>query len=101
MATEVVGPDGRYEKVRGRLAMHGRGLGSDGPLVTGTGRGDATLAQRFAEGWAFVFKPSLSVEAHRRRYSANWGDTVVMEKDHARRLGSRQPGLAIAGGRAP
>ncbi len=101
IASEIVPPGGEYENVRGRLAMHGRGLGSDGPLVTGTGRGDATLAQRFAEGWAFVFKPSLSVEARGRRYSANWGDTVVMEKDRARRLGSRQPGLAIAGGRAP
>ncbi len=98
IASEVVPAGGEYDNVRGRLAMHGRGLGSDGPLVTGTGRGDATMAQRFAAGWAFVFKPSLSVEARGRRYGANWGDTVVMENDRARRLGSRQPGLAIAGG---
>jgi Xaa-Pro dipeptidase len=97
IASEVVPAGGQYDKVRGRLAMHGRGLGSDGPLVTGTGRGDETMAQTLTEGWAFVFKPSLSVEAMGRRYNANWGDTVVMESGGARRLGTRSPGLAIAG----
>ena len=77
--------------------MHGRGLGSDGPLVTGTGRAATTMAQTFAEGWAFVFKPSISVQAYGRRYSVSWGDTVVMDASRARRLGMRTPGLAIAG----
>jgi Xaa-Pro dipeptidase len=95
VASEVVPAGGQYDKIRGRLAMHGRGLGSDGPLVTGTGRGDETMRQVFTEGWTFVFKPSLSVDASGRRYSANWGDTVVMESAGARRLGSRPPGLVI------
>ena len=97
IATEVVPSGGDYDKVRGQLAMHGRGLGSDGPLVTGTGRAATTMAQTFAEGWAFVFKPSISVQAYGRRYSVSWGDTVVMDASRARRLGMRTPGLAIAG----
>ena len=97
IAEEVVPAGGPFEKARGRLAMHGRGLGSDGPLVTGTGRSPATMAQVFAAGWAFVFKPSLSVEVNKRSYGATWGDTVVMEEGGARRLGSRTPGLMIAG----
>ncbi|MPZ14144.1 MAG: M24 family metallopeptidase [Chloroflexi bacterium] len=98
-AIDVVPSGGRFEDVRGRLAMHGRGLGSDAPLVTGTGRSPRTMAEVFQSGWAFVFKPSLSVRTESRAYSAIWGDTVVMTDRGARRLGTRQPGLAVAGAR--
>lgn len=96
-AAAILPVGSRYAKPSGRLAMHGRGLGSDAPLVTGSGRGEATMAQVFAPGWAFVFKPNLQVDAANRRYSAGWGDTVVMTEQGPRRLGSRPPGLIITG----
>ena len=44
---------------------------------------------------AFVFKPSVQVEAANRRYVATWGDTVVMTERGPQRLGTRPPGLII------
>ena len=93
---EVLPPGSRYTNAAGNLAMHGRGLGSDGPLVTG-GREQTDYDAVFAPGWAFVFKPSISLEAGGLRYNGSWGDTVVMTEQGPKRLGTRQPGLAIAG----
>ncbi len=93
---EVLPPGSRYTNPAANLAMHGRGLGSDGPLVTG-GREQTDYDAVFSPGWAFVFKPSISLEAGGRQYSGSWGDTVVMTEQGPKRLGTRQPGLAIAG----
>jgi Xaa-Pro aminopeptidase len=95
-ATEALPPGSKYQNPTGQLAMHGRGLGSDGPLVTG-GREQTQYDAVFQPGWAFVFKPSIRFEANGRRYSGSWGDTVVMTEQGARRLGKRPPGLMIAG----
>ena len=86
----------RFRNIGGQLMMHGRGLGSDGPLVTGHAD-EATLNQVLASGWVFIFKPSLSFDADGRHYTGAWGDTVVLSVDGPRRLGSRQPGLVFTG----
>ncbi len=86
----------RYRDIRGQLLMHGRGLGSDGPLVTGHAD-ETTFNQVLASGWVFIFKPTLSFDADGRRYSGGWGDTVVLSVDGPRRLGSRPPGLVFTG----
>lgn len=96
-AAELLPEGSRYAKLSGELAMHGRGLGSDAPLVTGTGRSEATMAQVLAPGWAFVFKPGIRFEADGRPYGGSWGDTVVITEGGPRRLGTRPPGLVIAG----
>jgi len=94
---EVLPSGSKYQKASGSLTMHGRGLGSDGPLVTGSERSDATMAQVLTPGWAFVFKPGIRFEASGRRYSGSWGDTVVLTEQGPKRLGKRPVGLAIAG----
>jgi Xaa-Pro aminopeptidase len=96
LAAEMLPAGSKYSNSRGQLAMHGRGLGSDGPLVTG-GREQTDYDAQFTPGWAFVYKPSLSIEANGRRYSAGWGDTVVMTDQGPKRLGKREPGLIITG----
>lgn len=96
-ATEILPAGSKYQKPTGHLTMHGRGLGSDGPLVTTGGRDDPTMQQVLAPGWAFVFKPGISFEANGRRYSGSWGDTVVLTDQGPKRLGKRPPGLVIAG----
>jgi hypothetical protein len=93
---EILPAGSRYSNPAGHLAMHGRGLGSDGPLVTG-GREQTDYNAVFSPGWAFVFKPSIAFDAGGRRYSGSWGDTVVMGEREPRRLGTRRPGLVTAG----
>lgn len=92
---EILPPGSKYENPKGGFTMHGRGLGSDGPLVTGGEQADWDA--RFTPGWCFVFKPGLSVEREGRRYSASWGDTIAITEQGPRRLGKRAPGLVITG----
>ena len=96
LTAKVVPPGSTYKNPKGQLAMHGRGLGSDGPLIVG-GREQADFDAMFTPGWAFVFKGDFSVEANGRRYHASWGDTVVMTEKGAKRLGARPPGLIVCG----
>jgi hypothetical protein len=96
-AAKILPTGSVYQKPSGQLTMHGRGMGSDGPLVTGSERSEATFAQVLTPGWAFVFKPNVRFEANGRRYSGSWGDTVVLTDQGPRRLGKRPVGLAIAG----
>jgi Xaa-Pro aminopeptidase len=99
-AAELLPPASRYSNLDGQLTMHGRGLGSDGPLVTGSEREAKTMAQVLTPGWAFVFKPGIRFEANGRRYSGSWGDTVVLTEQGPRRLGKRPPGLIVTGASA-
>src|SRR5581483_5721796 len=67
----------------GMLMMHGRGLGSDAPLITGHARG-RDLERTIEPGWCFVFKPTVKLG----KLNICWGDTVAITKTGARRLGS-------------
>ena len=95
-AAEILPAGSTYRNPGGQLAMHGRGLGSDGPLVTG-GREQTQYDAVFTPGWAFVFKPGIRFEAGGRRYSGSWGDTVVVTEQGSKRLGKRPVGLMITG----
>jgi len=96
LASKMLPAGSAYGEPRGQFAMHGRGLGSDGPLVTG-GREQTNYEAVFTPGWAFVFKGTFSIEHGGRRYTASWGDTVVMTQQGPKRLGTRKPGLIVAG----
>jgi Xaa-Pro aminopeptidase len=78
------------------MLLHGRGIGEDRPQVTGEVAGDtysrATYTQHLdlplVEGNVFVLKPGAM--PGNAPDSIRCGDTVVIEKNGARRLGKRQ-----------
>lgn len=78
----------------GVLVMHGRGAGDDGPIVTGSARDPEQLAVAMRERMVFILKP----QAHSAddRYNITWGDTVVVTQNGARRLGTREHGIAFS-----
>jgi hypothetical protein len=86
----------RYQNMNGQFLMHGRGLGSDGPLVTGYAD-EATLDMVFTKGWAFIFKRTLSFEVDGKTDNGSLGDTMIMTEKGVKRLGIRPPGLVITG----
>ena len=78
------------------MLLHGRGIGEDRPQVTGEVEGEtytsATYTQHLdlplVEGNVFVLKPGAM--PGNAADSIRCGDTVVIEKQGARRLGKRQ-----------
>jgi len=79
----VVGMNGRGEA---GLTMHGYGTGDEGPLVTGS-RAPELMALEMKEGACMLIKPSCKVDG--KPGFGNWGDTVVIRKNGAERLGTR------------
>jgi hypothetical protein len=80
---------------RGRLNMHGRGQGDDGPLITpGQVRPDQ-LARQLRENMAFIFKPAVITADE--KYESVWGDTIIITPKGGRRLGSRPHGHLVSG----
>jgi Xaa-Pro dipeptidase len=78
------------------MLLHGRGIGEDRPQITGEVDGDIYRSQTYTmhldlpmvEGNVFVLKPgAMPGDAPD---SIRCGDTVVIEKTGARRLGKRQ-----------
>jgi Xaa-Pro aminopeptidase len=80
----------------GKLTMHGRGQGDDGPIITGHAREPHQLAVELKENMAFIFKPSAET-ATGPKAICTWGDTVVVGGNGGRRLGKRPHDLAVAG----
>ncbi len=78
------------------MLLHGRGIGEDRPQITGEVEGDmytsATYTQHLdlplVEGNVFVLKPGAMPGS--APDSIRCGDTVVIEKNGARRLGKRK-----------
>ena len=81
---------------QGKLTMHGRGAGDDGPIITGTSRDPDQLKVALRENMVFICKPS-AVAADGKSLST-WGDTVVVSANGGRRLGRRKHDLAVAWG---
>lgn len=81
---------GRIQGMAGRgeagLTMHGRGTGDDGPLVT-TRITPELRGMEMKEGCSMIVKPSTRVEG--RFDYGHWGDSVVVRKNGAERLGTR------------
>jgi Xaa-Pro dipeptidase len=68
--------------------MHGRGLGEDAPMLWGAVRDFPESQASLKEGHVFIFKPAARKGAMRDYIRA--GDTVVIERSGARRLGKRE-----------
>ena len=68
------------------LTMHGYGTGDEGPLVTGS-RAPDLLSLEMKEGACMLIKPSCKVNG--QAGFGNWGDTVIVRKNGAERLGTR------------
>ncbi len=81
--SKVKGMNGRGEA---GLTMHGRGLGDDGPLVTGRITPEL-LAVEMKEGCSMIVKPSARVDG--KTDYGHWGEAVVVRKNGAERLGTR------------
>jgi Xaa-Pro dipeptidase len=76
------------------LGMHGRGTGDDGPLlVAARPEPDEVLDQTVDEGCSFVVKPSTILDG--RGDYCKWGDSVVVTKNGAERLGTRPQELLV------
>ena len=68
--------------------MHGRGLGEDAPMLWGAVRDFPESQASLKEGHVFIFKPAAKKGEMRDFIRA--GDTVVIERSGARRLGKRE-----------
>jgi len=82
-AGKITGLNGRG---RAGLTLHGRGLGDDGPLVTGRVTPEL-LAVEMKEGCSMIIKPSAWVDD--KPDYGHWGESVVIRKNGAERLGKR------------
>jgi Xaa-Pro aminopeptidase len=78
----------------GRLNMHGRGQGDDGPLITPSQTRPEQLAVALRENMAFIFKPAVITPGG--EYECVWGDTIIITPKGGRRLGSRPHGLLVS-----
>jgi Xaa-Pro dipeptidase len=68
--------------------MHGRGLGEDAPMLWGAVRDFPKSQASLKAGHVFIFKPAARKGKMRDFIRA--GDTVVIERSGARRLGKRE-----------
>jgi Xaa-Pro dipeptidase len=79
-----------------RQTLHGRGLGDDMPLITSTSSRANRMGERvLEEGVGFVLKPYATWADERGPKELNWGDTVIVTRDGARRLGNRPHELIV------
>lgn len=81
---------------KSKLTMHGRGAGDDGPIITNHARDPEHMATQMQENMVFIFKPQTTTESG--SHICTWGDTVVIKKNGAQRMGKRPHDLAVAGG---
>ncbi|MPZ15262.1 MAG: M24 family metallopeptidase [Chloroflexi bacterium] len=83
-------------RIRVRQTLHGQGLGDDMPLITSSSTVRNRMpGRRLEEGVCFVLKPYAEWSDANGLKELNWGDTVVITKDGARRLGTRPHELII------
>jgi len=82
-AANLTGMNGRGSS---SLTMHGRGTGDDGP-GTFLARTPELLNGAIEENCVMIVKPSMRIEGSESYYG--WGDSVVVRKNGAERLGTR------------
>jgi Xaa-Pro aminopeptidase len=95
-AADVAPRAGPAAGATGVLVMHGRGMGDDGPIITGHARDPQQLAVTLRERMVFILKPQ--VHSVGDTHNITWGDTVVVTTGGAQRLGTREHGIAFAKG---
>ncbi|HEY2986895.1 MAG TPA: M24 family metallopeptidase [Candidatus Binatia bacterium] len=79
----------------GEALMHGRGLGEDAPMLWGAIRDFPEARSELKEGHVFILKPAA--RKGEMRDSIRAGDTVVIERNGARRLGKRDLNFVSVG----
>src|SRR5581483_9224455 len=84
-------------KLRGSLTVEGCGLGLDAPRHPASPAGEPPSGP-IGAGSVFALTASLTVDVRGREHSASWTDTVALDADGPRRLGTRAPGLLVASG---
>jgi Xaa-Pro aminopeptidase len=90
-AARVTGLGGRVET---GLGGHGRGTGDDGPLlVARRAEGHEVLDIVIEEDCSFVIKPSAALDGEGDY--ARWGDSVVVTRVGAKRLGTRPQEMRV------
>ncbi len=77
---------GQHADAEGSLLLHGRGLGDEGPLITGQSQ-PAVADVPLQEGNVFVIKPNVSYKG--MTDVGHVGDSVVVTAGGAERLGTR------------
>jgi Xaa-Pro dipeptidase len=82
-AANITGMNGRGSS---SLTMHGRGTGDDGP-GTFLAKTPELLNGTIDENCVMIVKPSMRIEGSESYYG--WGDSVVVRKSGAERLGTR------------
>jgi len=73
--------------------MHARGLGDDGPALTGDKDVERLGSKELQSGMVFILKPQIRLANGKGR--ASIGDTVVVTENGARRLGRRELKLIV------
>jgi Xaa-Pro aminopeptidase len=93
-ATAVAPRTGPAAGATGVLVMHGRGMGDDGPIITGHARDPQQLAVALRDRMVFILKPQ--VHSAGDTHNITWGDTVVVTSEGGKRLGTREHGIAFS-----
>jgi Xaa-Pro aminopeptidase len=78
-----------------RLIMHARGLGDDSPIAIYSTRDALMRDWPIEENATFIIKPVIRTPDEAKRIY--WGDTVVITKTGAKRLGTRKPEIMEVG----
>lgn len=97
-ARKAAPTNGPAASALGKVTMHGRGAGDDGPIITNHARDPQQLAVTLQENMVFIFKPSAETPDGVPKAICTWGDTVVVGANGGRRLGKRPHDLAVAKG---
>jgi Xaa-Pro aminopeptidase len=85
---------GPAAEAQGKLTMHGRGAGDDGPIITSHARSPRQLGVALRANMVFICKPSAVTAGGDS--ICTWGDTVVVTSNGGRRLGKRPHDLAVS-----
>ena len=81
----------------GRLTMHGRGAGDDGPIIAGNNMYDSKdLDIVLQANMVCILKPSAETTVSGEKTICRWGDTVVVRPGGGERLSTLTHDLAIS-----
>ncbi|MGE5538217.1 MAG: M24 family metallopeptidase [Gemmatimonas sp.] len=82
----------------GRLTLHGRGAGDDGPIMVGNMTDSPDLDLPLQANMVCILKPSVETLVAGEKTICRWGDTVVCTPSGGRRLSTLPHELAVSEG---
>ena len=82
----------------GRLTLHGRGAGDDGPIMVGNMKDTEDLDVVLLANMVCILKPSVETDVAGEKTICRWGDTVVATPKGGVRLSTLPHGLAVSAG---